>query len=109
MGGHRNHMRKINFVSMSTIFLGAALVLVLASGLWGQDAANSGFNAPDVKKVEQAAKALAPKGWTVPRTEYGQPDISGFYTNVSLTPLARHKDLGEEAMFTPQGATDYVN
>lgn len=55
-----------------------------------------------VEAVEKAAVALAPKGWTVPRTPDGHPDLQGIYTNVSLTPLQRDKDLGDKEFFTPQ-------
>jgi hypothetical protein len=62
-----------------------------------QAVAQSGLEA-----VEKAAASLAPKGWTVPRTPDGHPDLQGIYTNVSLTPLQREKDLGNQEFFTPQ-------
>ena len=55
-----------------------------------------------LQAVDKAAAALAPKGWTPPRTPDGHPDLQGIYTNVSLTPLQREKDLGTQQFFTPQ-------
>ncbi|HTR34677.1 MAG TPA: hypothetical protein VMH80_02165 [Bryobacteraceae bacterium] len=55
-----------------------------------------------LEAVDKAAAALAPKGWTPPRTPEGYPDLEGIYTNVSLTPLQREKDLGTQQFFTPQ-------
>jgi hypothetical protein len=57
-----------------------------------------------LKAVDKAAASFAPKGWTPPRTPDGDPDIQGFYTNVSLTPLQRSKALGEKEFYTPAEA-----
>lgn len=54
--------------------------------------------------VDQAARKLAPKGWTAPRTPDGAPDLQGIYTNVSVTPLQRAKELGDKEFFTPAEA-----
>ena len=44
-----------------------------------------------------AAKASAYKA---PRTAFGQPDLSGFWTNASLTPLTRSPTVGGRAVYT---------
>lgn len=50
-----------------------------------------------------------------PRTEHGQPDMQGIWTNASQTPFERPRDLGEQRAFTPdqarqveQGWLDYI-
>jgi hypothetical protein len=41
-----------------------------------------------------AAKAAATKGYKAPRNVYGQPDLSGYWTNVSMTPETRAAEYG---------------
>jgi hypothetical protein len=59
-----------------------------------------------------AAKAPA---WKMPRTEYGQPDLQGTWTNATITPLERDPKFGdhlvlthEEAMAVEQGLAQFV-
>ena len=56
-----------------------------------------------------AAQDADGKQWTVPRTEYGHPDIQGRWSNSFLTPLVRPEGQGptltlEEAVQLEQGA-----
>jgi len=53
-----------------------------------------------------AAKAAA-KAYKVPRTPDGVPDLQGFWTNVTITPLARPANLAGKAFFTPEEARKY--
>jgi hypothetical protein len=41
--------------------------------------------------------------WTTPRTPDGQPDLQGFWTNSTYTPLERPKDVTKE-FYTPEEA-----
>src|SRR5712671_365349 len=51
-------------------------------------------------------KAGAPaKTWKVPRTADGQPDLQGFWTNTTYTPLERPKNVTKE-FFTKEEALD---
>src|ERR1700676_4602406 len=50
---------------------------------------------------------VATKTWTLQHTPDGQPDLEGFWTNVTITPLERPADLAGKQFFTPQEATDY--
>ncbi|HVX57888.1 MAG TPA: hypothetical protein VHA37_09250, partial [Candidatus Saccharimonadales bacterium] len=81
----------------------AAEALILAAGMAlctpAPVLAQSGLTA-----VEKAAAALAPKGWTMPRTPDGEPDLQGMYTNASLTPQQRPADLAGKAFFTKEEA-----
>jgi hypothetical protein len=46
-------------------------------------------------------------GWTPARTADGRPDLQGIWTNSTLTPLERPRELGDKAFFTEQEAADY--
>jgi hypothetical protein len=47
--------------------------------------------------VGQAAKT-----WKVSRTPDGQPDLQGYWTNLTLTPLERPKGLGSKEFYTDE-------
>ncbi|PWU09990.1 MAG: hypothetical protein C5B51_05175 [Terriglobia bacterium] len=50
------------------------------------------------------AQTPADRNWTPPRTADGQPDIQGYWTNGTLTPLERPRDLEGKAFLTPEEA-----
>ena len=41
-------------------------------------------------------------------TPDGQPDLGGYWTNATVTPLERPKELADKAFFTPQEAAEYA-
>jgi hypothetical protein len=85
------------------VFDGAALVAVTAMLFTAAPvAAQSSLAA-----VEKAAAALAPKGWTAPRTPDGQPDLQGVWTNAFITPVERPAELAGKAFFTKEEARDF--
>jgi hypothetical protein len=55
--------------------------------------------------VTAALPALAQKG--APRAADGHPDLSGVWTNVTITPLERPRDLAGKEYFTEQEALQY--
>src|SRR5579864_403964 len=54
-----------------------------------------------------ANEAVAPSGWTPPRTADGQPDLQGIWTNTTMTPFERPGDLGSKQFFSEKEAADY--
>jgi hypothetical protein len=57
--------------------------------------------------VAVAAALLAPSpilGQAGTRTSWGEPDISGYFTQSSIVPLERPRELGEQEFYTPEEA-----
>jgi hypothetical protein len=75
-----------------------AAILALGSALC---AAPLAFSVPASAADAPAAKASA-KPYLAPRTAFGQPDISGNWTNVTLTRTARPRELGDRLVYTPE-------
>ena len=46
------------------------------------------------------AVSAAPAPYKAPRTAFGQPDMMGFWSNSTLTPVMRPAKLGERAVYT---------
>src|SRR5882762_7266651 len=53
-----------------------------------------------------AAKSK-PKNWTIPRTPDGKPDLQGVWTNATITPMERPKDLAGKATMSDEEAAAY--
>ena len=47
------------------------------------------------------------KKWIQPRTSDGQPDLQGIWSNATITPFERPKELAGKEFFTEQEAADY--
>jgi hypothetical protein len=56
-----------------------------------------------------AAQSTAAKkqNWKAPKTGFGDPDLQGVWTNVTITPLERPANLAGKEVFTPEEAADF--
>src|SRR5689334_24582071 len=72
-----------------TTLLALVAVVSLVSGLAAQSQVT-------------AKPAPATKGWTVPRTPDGKPDLQGTYSNATNVPVARPANLGAKEFYTDE-------
>jgi len=59
--------------------------------------------------VAQERSAGAVQGYRVPRTADGQPDLQGYWTNLTYTPLERPRALASKPFYTEQEAIEAFN
>jgi len=77
--------------------MAAAVVGVLAAQLTAQ-------SAPNVRRLPSAAHA----SFSPPRTTDGHPDMQGYWTNGTYTPLERPTEFGTKEFLTPEEAAAYA-
>ena len=83
------------FPSTAALAAIAVVLLLLQAPVAGQD------RSPSAK-----AKA-APQTWTPPRTPDGQPDLQGFWTNATTTPLERPSEFAGKQVLTEREAAEF--
>src|ERR1700758_156824 len=72
-------------------YLAVMILLVLIAGL----------------AIAQAPKAAGTaKKWTPPHTPWGDPDLQGIWSNSTITPIERPKELGEKEFLTDDQETE---
>jgi hypothetical protein len=81
-----------------------SIVSFLLAGASGAAAQNVALAAAPAANAATTTDAVNP----VPRTADGHPDLQGYWTNATVTPLERPKDLGNKAFFTPEEAAEYA-
>ena len=83
-------------------------VLVLAIGTALSTASLALGATPAVRATAVAVPATDPTvpqpGWKTPKNAMGQPDLSGYWTNATLTPLVRNLKLTDKATISPAEA-----
>ena len=79
------------FGASSTV-LTAAMAVLLAPG----------FLAAQTQTAKAAPAAATSKTWTLPRTPDGQPDVQGYWTSLSFTPMERPAKYGKREFLTDE-------
>ena len=74
--------------------LGLPFLVVAAASVWLPPA--------PVAAQGQAADAGDESAWTMPRTPDGRPDLQGFWTTQTFTPLERPGHLGDQAFYSEE-------
>jgi hypothetical protein len=86
-------MTQRSVVSAGVLMVLIAFVVMSTAPVAGQSPAGNGSNA--------RASAGTAKPYTPPKTPDGQPDIQGFWTNSTYTPLERPQGVTKE-LYTPE-------
>src|SRR5262245_8465521 len=86
-------MRARVLTPSSVIVLSAALLVVALSAVM-----HAGQQPPAKPAVAKA------ETWTPPRTPDGQPDLQGMWTNATITPFERPRELAGKAFLTEEEA-----
>ena len=62
-----------------------------------------GLGAPIVAQAQTAKAGVSnSKAWKAPRNIFGQPDLSGYWTNNTMTPETRRAEFGDRLVLTPE-------
>ena len=62
--------------------------------------------APAAGQAQATDSGSAEAAWTMPRTADGHPDLQGFWTTQTFTPLQRPENLGDKEFFTEEEAAE---
>ena len=89
-----------------------AIILALGTALVSTSLAMAAADAPNAKSapakaVKAAAPAdptISPPGWTPPKTAWGAPDLGGYWSNATMTPLTRNSKLTNKGTLSAQEA-----
>lgn len=79
----------------------AVLLAIAVSGLTGFQKSAVAAPAPAPSTGDPT---IAQTAWKPPRNAFGQPDLSGYWTNATLTPLTRNRAISDRPTFTPAEA-----
>ena len=82
-------MRKI---TQALALLAGASLLVCAPGAGAHTPTAHGTAA----KAPELDPTVSPRGWKAPRNAMGQPDLSGYWSNATMTPITRNPKLTDK-------------
>ena len=60
----------------------------------------SAATAKEATRTTAKSTTAKAKSWTLGHTPDGQPDLQGIWSNATLTPLERPRELGDKQFFT---------
>src|SRR6266436_6744778 len=87
-------MIRRSLVSTTTLAAMIAVLLIAQARAAGQ------VQSPATKAAPAKATPAGGKSWTPPRTPDGKPDLQGVWTNNTVTPLERPKELAGKEFYT---------
>jgi hypothetical protein len=96
---HRYPASAIVIAPVVTCAITGTCVITVAMLLLMQTAGQAQSSVP---KAQTAAKQ-----WTPPHTPDGQPDLQGYWTNATTTPLERPSDLAGKQVLTEAEAAEF--
>jgi len=73
-----------------------ALILALGTALCTAGVALAVQAAPAKDAAPAIDPTISPKGWVSPKNAMGQPDLSGYWSNATMTPLTRNPKLTDK-------------
>jgi hypothetical protein len=73
-----------------------ALILALGTALTTAGLALSVHAAPAKSPAAAVDPTISPPGWSPPKNAMGQPDLSGYWSNATMTPLTRNPKLTDK-------------
>jgi hypothetical protein len=91
-------MRRALILALGTALCTAGLALASPAAL--------AKSAPGkaAKPVAEVDPTLSPPGWTAPKYAMGQPDLSGYWSNATMTPLTRNPKLTDKLVVPKEQA-----
>src|ERR1700719_4285140 len=89
-------------VSSKTLMIAAAVLLLPTFGL----AQTKTSVTAKAETKAASAKSTEKKTWALPRTPDGQPDLQGYWTSLSFTPMERPAKYGNREILTDQETQD---
>jgi hypothetical protein len=101
---------------MAYRFIGVPAVVLATVAIAGAQSAGQAQSSGPVAKAGSAATAKtdstsaappAKSSWTPTRTPDGQPDLQGYWTNATFTPLERPAEFAGKEFFTAEEAAAY--
>jgi hypothetical protein len=87
-------MIRRSLASTTTLAAMIAVLLIAQAPVAGQ------AQSPATKSAQAKATTGGGKSWTPPRTPDGKPDLQGVWTNNTVTPLERPKELAGKEFYT---------
>ena len=86
----------------------SAVMLVMVVVLWAPVLVAQAPSDAGARLVANAydPAAPAPRGWTPPRTSWGDPDLQGYWLNFTYTPLERPLELARKPLYTVEEAVE---